>query len=100
MFAYIANLGKNIFSLRILRVFLPCLQAFSVVTDKPEATVIHDPVCPTTPIPGVLKFHNGVPWYGSFFTYCAKHLKDPFNLETNILQYCKFFNFFPSVSPT
>lgn len=32
-----------------------------------------------------------------FFTYCAEYMKTTFNLETNILQYCKFKIFLLSV---
>lgn len=43
----LTNLGKNIFSLRILGMFLRCLQASSVVTGKSEAILTDNPVSPT-----------------------------------------------------
>ena len=34
----------------------------------------------------ILNFHDDVPWRGTIFICCARHLVDPLNLESCILQ--------------
>lgn len=97
-FGYKANLGKLLFHAESWRFISQSLQASGGVTDKSEAILIHNPVCPY-PTPTILKlqwFLNGAFEWIFFHPVCCEHLKDPLNLQTTALQYCKIFNFLPS----
>lgn len=85
LFGYVANLDKKKISFRILRVFLQCLQASSVVIDKSEAILMDNPMC-LTPTHGVLKFHKWCALVWIFFICFAELLKDTLNLKSQVFQ--------------
>lgn len=94
MCSYIASLSKNVFHSESWRHFS---NAFKLQHCYWQIWGHSDSSC-VPPLLLILKSQwRALVW--SFFIHCAKHLKDPLNLGTNIIHYCKIFNCSPRHHP-